>query len=232
MLFALKGIGNRAFYRWLKANFVDIFPHLPERTRLFRLLAANQDQARHFLAKPSLLGVVDSFGIELIHPRREGHSHKQIGKKGKSNLRWIVGAKVCYILDHLGWVVDWAVDTANVYDGTFYPLIEKYDGQMLILGDSGFHAKPKPAKPAPKRKDPVNLKICPRGTWSDRMVIETVLSMLTGTGHLKKVGHWVWSSLKARLAFTLAAFNVCSQWNGLQADENGFVALSLLEVIL
>ncbi len=239
MLFALKGVGNRAFYRWLQANFADFFPHLPERTRLFRLLAAHQDQAQHFLAKPSLLGVVDSYGIELIHPRREGRSHKQIGKKGKSNLRWIVGAKLCYILDHLGRVVDWAVDTANVYDGTFHPLIEKYDGQMLVLGDSGFHIKPTPAKAKPKlaelvpeRKDPANLKICPRGTWNDRMVIETVLSMLTGTCHLKKVGHRVWSGLKARLAFTLAAFNVCSQWNGLQAGENGFVALSLLEVIL
>ncbi len=123
--------------------------------------------------------------------------------------------------------MDWTVDTANVYDSTFHPLIEKYDGQMLVLGDSGFHAKS-----TPERKDPANLKICPRGTWNDRMVIETVLSMLTGTCHLKKVGHRVWSGLKARLAFTLAAFNLCSQWNGLQPDENGFVALSLLEVIL
>ena len=88
----------------------------PERTRLFRLLAAHQDWTEYFLAQPSLLGVVDSFGIELIHPRREGRSPKQIGKKGKSNHRWIVGAKLCFVLDHLGRVVDWAVDTANVYD--------------------------------------------------------------------------------------------------------------------
>jgi len=64
---------------------------LPERTRFFRLLAAHQDWTNRFLAQPSLLGVVDSFGIELIHPRREGRSDKQIGKKGKSNHRWQEG---------------------------------------------------------------------------------------------------------------------------------------------
>ena len=34
MLFALKGVGTRAFYRWAKANLAPLFPHLPERTRL------------------------------------------------------------------------------------------------------------------------------------------------------------------------------------------------------
>ena len=227
LLFALKGVGNRAFYRWAEANLRPLFPRLPERTRLFRLLAAHQGWTRRFLAAPSLLGVVDSFGIELIHPRREGRSDKQIGRKGKSNLHWIVGAKLGFVLDHLGRVVDWAVDTANVYDSAFHPLIEKYDGRMLILGDSGFHVKA-----TAEHRDPENLKVCPRGTWNDRMVIETVLSLLTGTCHLKKVGHRTWSGLKARLAFVLAAFNLCCQWDGLQADEDGFVALSLLQVAL
>jgi hypothetical protein len=75
---------------------------------------------------------VDSFGIEIIHPRRAGRSDKQIGSKGKSNHRWIIGAKLCFILDHLGRVVDWDVDTANVYDAVFQPLIEKYENTMLI----------------------------------------------------------------------------------------------------
>jgi len=227
LLFALKGVGNRAFYRWAQANLKALFPNLPERTRFFRLLVAHEDWTDRFLAQPSLLGVVDSFGIELIHPRRQGRSKEQIGKKGKSNHRWIVGAKLCFVLDHLGRVVDWAVDTANVYDTTFHPLIQKYNNQMLILGDSGFHRKP-----TPEQHDPDNLKICKRGVWNDRMLIETVLSMLTNTCHLKKVGHRVWSGLKARLAFALAAFNLCSQWNGLCPDENGFVSLSMLQVAL
>lgn len=36
-LFALKGVGNRAFYRWLVRDWQHLFPNLPERTRLFRL---------------------------------------------------------------------------------------------------------------------------------------------------------------------------------------------------
>lgn len=230
-LFALKGVGNRAFYRWAQANLAPLFPNLPERTRFFRLLAAHAQWTDRFLAEPSLLGVVDSFGIELIHPRRQGRSDKQIGKKGKSNHRWIVGVKLCVVLDHLGRVVDWAVDTANVYDAMFQPLIKKYENTMFILGDSGFHVKT-----TPEQQDPGNLKICPRGAWNQRMLIETVFSMLTNTCRLKKVGHRVWSGLKARLAFAAAAFNVCSQWNGFQADTqadaDGFVSLSMLQVAL
>ena len=56
--------------------------------------------------------------------------------------------------------------------------------------------------------------------------------VLTHTCRLKKVGHRVWSGLKARLAFAAAAFNVCSQWNGLQTGADGFVSLSMLQVAL
>lgn len=40
LLFALRGVGNRAYYRWLKRDFGHLFPKLPERTRLFRLFKA------------------------------------------------------------------------------------------------------------------------------------------------------------------------------------------------
>ncbi len=38
LLFALKGTSQRAFYRWLKQNWFDLFPALPEGTRFFRRL--------------------------------------------------------------------------------------------------------------------------------------------------------------------------------------------------
>jgi hypothetical protein len=37
LLHALKGGGNRAFYRWLTRDYRALFPRVPERTRLFRL---------------------------------------------------------------------------------------------------------------------------------------------------------------------------------------------------
>lgn len=93
LLFALKGGGSRAFYRWLSRNFGKMFPQLPERTRLFRLFNRHQGWLKRFMVEPSLMGAIDSFGIELIHPRREGRSEGQIGKKGLSNTRGIVGGR-------------------------------------------------------------------------------------------------------------------------------------------
>src|ERR1700739_1659554 len=47
---ALKGVGNRPFSRWLTRDSRALFPRLPERTRLLRLLKPHQDGAQAFLA--------------------------------------------------------------------------------------------------------------------------------------------------------------------------------------
>ena len=60
ILFALKGVGNRPFYRWLNRDWRQLFPVLPERIRLFRLLATHRSWTEEFMALPSVLGVVDS----------------------------------------------------------------------------------------------------------------------------------------------------------------------------
>ena len=77
LLYVLKGVGQRAFYRWLERDYLPLFPKLPERTRLFRALAAHQEWTRRFLAAPTMLGICDSYAVELLHPRREGRSDKQ-----------------------------------------------------------------------------------------------------------------------------------------------------------
>jgi Transposase DDE domain len=219
MLLALKGVGNRAFYRWLERDYRPLFPKLPVRTRLFRLFNSHQHWTANFMADPSLLGLVDSYGIELIHPRREGRSEAQIGKKGSSNKRWIVGVKLCYVLNHLGLIVDWDVDTANVYDGSaFQDLVERNQEAMALFSDTGF-----------EKKDwhPENLKICRRGEWNSRMSVETVLSMLTLVNHFKKVMHRKWAYLKSRLAFTMAMFNILAEWQGIPMDPSGNVHFSI-----
>jgi hypothetical protein len=223
ILFAIKGVGNRAFYRWLQRDYLDCFPFLPERTRLFRLFKTHQSWSDRFLAQPTILGIADSYGIELIHPRREGRSPQQIGKKGISNHRWIVGGKLAFIINQLGLVTAWTCDTANVHDSTFHPLIEPFNEQMIVFADQGFHAK---------TGDPPNLKICKRGTWNERMIVETVLSMLTTVCHFKKISHRVWDYFRARLGFTMAAFNLLVQWHGLEPDEKGRIHLSIAEFSL
>jgi hypothetical protein len=202
---------------------VALFPPLPERTRLFRLFATHQAWADRFLAAPTVLGIADSYGIELRHPRRHGRSTRQIGKKGLSNGRWIVGGKLGVVVTQWGRIAAWGCATATVYDATFHPLLAQFDEQMVVLADSHFHAHD---------GEPANVKICARGTWPERMLIETVLSVLTRICQLKQVGHRVWTYFQARLAVTVAVFNRLADWHGLQPDEQGIVHLSIAEFSL
>jgi len=223
LLFALKGSGPRAFSRWLSNNYRHWFPQLPERTRLFRLFAAHAAWTEDFLADPTPLGVADSYGIELIHPWREDRSEWQIGRKGLSNHRWIVGTKLAYLVNQYGLIVAWDYAAANAPDNAFRELIADFQDEMVVLTDMAFHSK---------EGDPPNQKACKRGTWNVRMVVETILSLLTGVCHLKKASQRTWDGLKARLAYTMALFNILVLWDGMPVDEHGNIHLSIAEFSL
>jgi hypothetical protein len=210
LLFALKGGYFRAFYRWLERDYADLFSELPERTRLQRLLVAHQDWCDRFLADPTFFTVIDSYGIELIHPIREGRSPRQIGKKGKSNWRWIVGMKLCWLINDRGEVVRWDWNTANVHDQTFLPLVEAFDEVSIVLADVGFNRE---------SGIPTNLKLCPRGTWNERMLVETTLALVTMICHLKKVFHRTRAYFQSRLAYVSALFNALLALNHLLEPE-------------
>lgn len=223
MLRALKGGSDRAFYRWLVRDYKILFPTLPERSRLFRLFQVHEDWADYFLAEATVLNVVDSYGIELVHPWREGRKEDRFAQKGLSNHRWIVGGKFCFILNQCGRIVNWTCDSANVSDTSFGDFLWEFNGKMIILADSGFHTK---------TGDPDCLLICRKGSWNVRMMIETVLSMLTTVCHIKKMGQRFAAYFQARLAFISAAYNLLVDWNGLQADETGSVHLSIAQFSL
>jgi hypothetical protein len=223
LLFALKGGGQRRFYRWLRANYHAFFPRLPERTRLFRLLATHQTWTEAFLAQPTLLGVADTFGIELRHPWREDRADGQIGGKGLSNHRWIVGAKLAYLVNQAGLIVAWDYAAANVADNAFDALVADFADTTVVFTDMAFHRY---------CGDPPNQKACKRGTWSGRMIVEAVLSLLTRVVGLKRVSHRTWNGLAARLAYTMALFNVLVLWNGLPVDADGNIHLSIAEFAL
>lgn len=191
LLVARKGGYFRAFYRWLARDHAVLFGGVPERTRVQRLLATHQAWCDRFLADPTFFTVLDSYGIELSHPIREGRSPKQIGKKGKSNWRWLVGMKLCWLLNAKGQVVTWDWATANVHDHTCLPLLAPFEGRTIVLADTGFGCAD---------GVPANLKLCPRGTWNERMLLETVLSLATMVGGLKKIVHRTRHHFQARLA--------------------------------
>jgi hypothetical protein len=77
LLFALKGGPFRSFYRWLARDHAALFGGLPERTRLLRALRAHQVETRKFLADPTFFTVIDTYGIELLHPWRYGRSPRR-----------------------------------------------------------------------------------------------------------------------------------------------------------
>ena len=99
LLHALKGVGNRPFSRWVTRDSRALFPRLPERTRLFRLLKTQQGWTQVCLAAPTVLGVIDTDGIALLAPMHEGRSPQQMGRTGLSNPRWMVGGTLCLLVN-------------------------------------------------------------------------------------------------------------------------------------
>lgn len=198
LLFSLKGGRYRAFYRWLNANYRALFPKLPDVTRLLRLLNSRAAYTDEFLADPSFFTVADTYGIELIHPRREGRSREQVGKKGKSNGRWIVGIKLGWLINTEGKIVTWQWDTANVSDREFRDMPLAYNGETVTLCDLGFREKDAPHE---------NMLFCEKGTWSERYAVETDFSWVCELFHCKKMYHRKRSYIDARLGYMTALMN-------------------------
>ena len=201
ILFSLKSGFFRAFYRWLKRDYGDWFGEgsLPERSRLLRLLKTHKDWCDYFLAEPTFFTVIDSYPIELIFPIREGRSKKQVGKKGKDKGRWSVGIKLCWLLNDFGRIVAWGWNTMNVSDKAFNPLAEPLSRRSIVLADFGFRDQ---------NGIPKNMQICKKGTWNQRMYIETAFSMVTVIADLKRIRHRVATYMEARLAYVTVMFNV------------------------
>lgn len=218
LLFAIKGSKNRAWYRWIINNYKHLFPNIPDRTRLIRLFKSHQKYVKLFLEDETILGVSDSFGIELIHPIRQRRSSEQIGKKGLSNHRWIVGMKIAIVVNQFGSIVGWECDTANVHDSSFHSLIRKSEGKMIVLTDTGFVSQ---------EGNPSNMMPCKRGSWNCRMLVETVFSMLSNLSDIKRMYHRKLENFKAHLGSLVAAYNLLINWAGLKPDDEGFIPLSI-----
>lgn len=183
----------------MKWDYDGLFGGLPDRTNIGRNLLKHQQLCDSLLEQPSVLNVVDSYPIELLFPIRAGRTKQQIGKKGRDKGRWSIGMKLCWILNTYGLVMGWSYDTLNRFDTTFHGLVTAFKEEAVILADLGFRSK----------KDiPDNLKLCRKGTWNERMVVETTFSLLTVVCHAKKMFHRRLPQLEARFAYSAAMFNL------------------------
>jgi hypothetical protein len=134
LLHALTGMGNRACSRRVTRDSRALLPRLPARTRLVRLYTTRPDWPQVFLAAPTVLGVIDTSGGEVIRPRREGRRAPQMGRTGLSNHRWMVGGQWCRLLHQWGLMVGWAYATATVADTTLqWCMRQAVDGRHHAL---------------------------------------------------------------------------------------------------
>lgn len=225
LLYALRGGSFRRFERWARRELSSLFPRLPHRTRLHRLLCAHAHHTQRFLATPTVFGVLDSYGIELVHPRRFHATPHRFARRGLSNKRWILGAKVAVCINCWGHIVSWQVASANTSDLHFLPLAHDLSGHSILLADRGFWLSRKPKKAylhkRMGRKHPDNVMIhqhnqliTPPNQWAGRRLIETVFGLLTQVFGLKHLTQRKQHAVEAKVAFAMAAYNLCVQWSG------------------
>jgi hypothetical protein len=88
------------------------------------------------MVEPTVLSVIDTYGIELVHPVREGRSAQQIGHKGKSSGGGIIGGTLCLLQNQTRLIVDWDCDTAKIYDGSaFQYVVDGVAGHTMVFAD-------------------------------------------------------------------------------------------------
>jgi hypothetical protein len=90
----------------------------------------------------------------------------------------MMGGRLWFLLDNLGRVVDRYFFPLDHPDKAFNRFTQPFVGQTIVLADLGFRDA---------NGTPQHLKICKKGTWNERMVVETVFSILTIVCHLKKI---------------------------------------------
>lgn len=218
ILFALKGGSFRQFHPWLFKRFLM---NLPERSRLTRLLIKNRKICNQFLASETFFNIIDSFGVEVIHPVREGRStqSKAVSKKGKSNKRWIVGRKINIAINGELEITDYQDNTDNVCDNTFDEAYEEKQTH-IFLTDKGYRRQNKYGG------TPANFKICNAGTWNDeRMWIERLFSLWTRICNMKHSFHRTIAGFKAKVAYLVALTNIVFRLN----ESLGFHKCSLVQ---
>jgi len=214
VLFVLVGRSFRRYYRWLVKR--KLFPVLPERSRLQRLVNHYSYVCEEFMGSRTFYGILDSFGIEVIHPIREGRSEESsaVSGKGKSNHRWIVGRKVAVTINQHYEIVTMSDDKANVCDNSFDE--EHKEAVDINLTDQGFKKK---------EGTPESFKICKKGQWNERMGVETLFSLWTRILNMKKSFHRTTAGFKAKLSYLAALTNIIVGKN----EELGFAKLSMVQ---
>lgn len=217
ILFALKGGSFRRFHPWLLKRQIL---NLPERSRLCRLLIKYRKLCNRFLSSETFFNVIDSFGVEVIHPAREKRSEQsqRVSKKGKSNRRWIIGRKINVAINGDLEIVNFQDGTANICDNNFDDQYEA-DEEHIYLTDNGYRKQKKYGG------TPSNFKICQSGTWNERMWVERLFSLWTRICGMKHSFHRSIKGFQAKASYLVALTNIVFRLN----ESLGFNKCSLVQ---
>jgi hypothetical protein len=130
---------------------------------------------------------------------REGRMAQQVGCKGRDKGRYTTGIRLWWLLNDAEKVVEWHWLPLDRPDKDFEPLAAAFDGGVTILTNQGFRDK---------NGLPRNLKLCPKGTWNERMIVETAFSITTVVSGQEARSSSCRSSLVALRAYLAAMFDV------------------------
>jgi len=111
----------------------------------------------------------------------------------------------------------WDCNLASASDRDSRLLTGQFAERMVVLT---FHGR---------MGDSPNMKVYKRGIWNTRMLIETVLSMLTTVCHWKHQHHRQADYVRASMAFIIAACNLVMPWHSYQPNAAGMIHLSIAE---
>ena len=189
LLPALQGGGTRPCSRWVPRDSRALFPRLPARTRLLRLLKPQQDWTQGCWAAPTVLGGSATEGSAWLPPRRAGRRPPPRGRTGLANPRWMGGGTLWLLVKQDGLVVGGDGAAAHGANHALQGRRRQGDGRRSVLRETACQAA---------AGEPAHLPLGPRGAWEDCRLVATVCSRLTVGCHCHKVRPRVWASLQAR----------------------------------
>ncbi len=246
---ALSMDSEDSFFRFMRKNYLYLFPSLVSRDRYNRrrrdltevVLLLFRHVAAFFRARAQHL-IVDSAPVETASFVRSQSARRSMPEAAygfmPSKKRHFFGFRLHGLVSDEGAVVDFVLSPADVDERTVAcELLRPYGGHY-ILGDNGYSGDP--MKIAAARAG-YRLWISPRPSqpptsqqearwrrWlrSKRDLVETVFSMLSDQFKLETTRALSLWGLKARLASKLLAFNL-SLWLNHQLGRNLLAVKSL-----
>jgi hypothetical protein len=84
------------------------------------------------------------------------------------------------------------------------PLVEAFDDETIAPADIDFNSA---------NGIPANPKLCPRGSWNERILLKITLSMVMMVFGSKRAFHRVYRYFETRLAYIAAIFGMLPSLN-------------------